>query len=117
MRIGIPLRALFVVAALLSSSVTLAEAPADIQLTIKDHSFSPSTLTIPANTRVKILIHNQDQLPAEFESYDVNREKVIPGGSKIPLYVGPLKPGTYNFFNDFYAASTGTLIVKPQSQE
>lgn len=116
MRIRVPTQGLLATAALLGASVVLASPP-DPQLTIKDHAFSPSTLTIPADTRVKILIHNQDPLPAEFESYEFNREKVIPGGSTVSLYVGPLKAGRYNFFNDFYSSSTGTLIVKPQSQE
>ena len=94
----------------------LADSPS-LDLTIKNQAFTPATLTIPAGTRVEIRVHNQDAMPAEFESYDVNREKVIPGHSTVPLYVGPLKPGTYKFFNDFHSASTGKLIVKPGSKE
>ena len=29
------------------------------------------------------------------------REKVVAGGSEITVYIGPLKPGRYEFFGDF----------------
>lgn len=94
-----------------ASPVLAAPAP-DVRLTIKNQAFEPTTLTIPAGQTVKIVVKNEDALPAEFESSELNREKVIPGGSQVPVYVGPLKPGTYSFFNDFYPDSTGKLIVK-----
>ena len=98
--------------AAISSSAVAAPA-LDVELTIKNQSFQPDTLTIPANRTVKIMVKNEDVLPAEFESGELNREKVIPGGTTIPVYVGPLPPGTYNFFNDFHPESKGQLIVKP----
>ncbi len=88
-------------------------AAADVHLTIKNQAFQPNTLTIAAGQTVRIMITNEDALPAEFESSDFNREKVIPGGTQIPVYVGPLSTGAYNFFNDFHPQSTGKLIVKP----
>lgn len=87
-------------------------------LTIRNQTFMPATLAIPANRAVTIQVTNQDQLPAEFESYDLKREKVIPGRSRVPVFVGPLKPGVYGFFNDFHPASTGRLVVgRPKHQE
>ncbi len=92
-------------------------APAqDVQLTIKSQAFVPQTLTIPAGRTVKIVVTNKDAVPAEFESSDFNREVVIPGESAVPVYVGPLKPGKYGFFNDFHPDSTGTLLVKPEGR-
>ena len=81
-------------------------------LTLHGQAFQPRALTIPAGQQVKIVIKNDDVLPAEFESGDLNQEKVIPGGTALPLYVGPLRPGTYKFFNDFHPASTGALVVE-----
>lgn len=95
------------------SSSAFAAPALDVQLTIKNQNFQPDTLTIPPNRTVKIMVKNEDVLPAEFESSELNREKVIPGGTIIPVYVGPLPPGTYNFFNDFHPESKGQLIVKP----
>jgi plastocyanin len=94
-------------------SACSASAASDVHLTIRNQDFTPKTLTIPAGQTVKIMVKNEDALPAEFESSDFNREKVIPGGTQLPVYVGPLTPGTYGFFNDFHPQSTGKLIVKP----
>jgi hypothetical protein len=99
---------------LTSLSTTFADTTPSFNLAIKNHAFIPDTLTIPANKQVRIVINNQDALPAEFESYDFNREKVVPGGSTVTIYVGPMKAGSYQFFNDFYSSSTGKLIVKPE---
>ena len=98
----------------LAGAATVQAAPSqDIQLTIKNQAFQPRTLTIPAGQTIKIVVTNKDVVPAEFESNDFNREIVIPGESAVPVYVGPLKPGKYGFFNDFHPDSTGTLLVKP----
>lgn len=86
-------------------------ATQDLELRIKNQAFQPDVLTIPAGQRVKIVIKNEDALPAEFESTDINREKVIPGGTTIPVWVGPLTASTYKFYNDFHPQSTGQLIV------
>lgn len=86
-------------------------ATRDVALRIKNQAFQPDVLTIPAGQAVTIQVKNEDALPAEFESNALNREKVIPGGTTIPVYVGPLAAGTYKFFNDFHPKSTGRLVV------
>lgn len=97
-------------------SAASAARPRELRLTIRNQAFEPQTLTIPAGRTVKIVVTNKDAVPAEFESNDFNREIVVPGKSTVPVYVGPLKPGTYGFFNDFHPASTGTLRVKPEGK-
>ncbi len=85
----------------------------DYVITIKNNQFSPQELTIPANQKVKILVKNQDMIPAEFESYDLNREKVVSGNSEIIVFVGPLNPGNYVYFDDFHRDTTkGTITAK-----
>src|SRR5690348_13267372 len=68
------------VGALAAGSPTLA-------LTITDHAFSPATLTIPAGTRVELHVHNERHLPSEFESYELNREKIVPPGGSITVWI------------------------------
>ncbi|WP_076418377.1 cupredoxin domain-containing protein [Colwellia sp. UCD-KL20] len=81
-------------------------------LTIKDHIFTPSTLAIPANVKVKIIIENKDNVAEEFDSFDLNREKVIFAGKKSTLYVGPLPAGTYEYFGEFHPnTARGKIIV------
>ena len=102
------------VAFLLSASGTPGRAQeADFTLTIKDHQFSPTQLEIPANKKVKLIVRNADSTPEEFESTELHREKVIAGGTEGIVYVGPLAPGTYEFFGDFNPKTArGRLIAK-----
>ncbi len=87
------------------------------RLTLKDHLFSPSTLQVPAGKKVKIIIHNQDPNPEEFESFSMNREKVILGNSTGVVFVGPLLPGTYPFSGEYNPDSAkGQLIALPKEQ-
>lgn len=96
-----------------ASSVSFAADTPEFKLIIKNHTFEPAELTIPAETKVKLIVDNQDNTPEEFESHELNREKVIPGNSKANIFVGPLKPGTYPFFGEFNEATAqGKLIVK-----
>jgi len=89
-----------------------ADDPA-FTLTLKDHKFTPAELTVPANVRVKLTVKNQDPTPAEFESHDFKAEKVIPGGREITLTIGPLKPGTYKFVDEYHEdVAKGQLIAK-----
>jgi len=80
---------------------------------IKDHKFHPAKLIVPAGKKIKLRIVNLDKSPEEFESYDLNREKVVAGGGKITVYVGPLKPGTYSYFGEFNPdTAQGVIIAK-----
>jgi plastocyanin len=86
----------------------------EIRLVLKDHRFNPSEITAPAGQKVRLVIENQDATPEEFESYALNREKIVPAGGRIVVYVGPLKPGRYEFFGEFNAATArGWLVVQP----
>jgi hypothetical protein len=88
-------------------------AAEEFTIVIKDHKFSPETTTIPADQKVKLIIDNQDSTPEEFESYELNREKIIGGGKKGIVFVGPLKPGTYPFFGEFNMdTAKGQIIAK-----
>lgn len=83
------------------------------ELIIRDHLFYPSELVIPAGQKIKLLITNEDTTPEEFESYELNREKVILGGKKTVIFIGPLKAGEYPFFGEFnMATAQGKIIAK-----
>lgn len=102
---------LFATAALLlAATPALAE---DYVLTLKDHQFSPKELTVPAGQKIKLTVKNDDATPAEFESSDLHREKVVGANSSITVNLGPLKAGSYKFVDDFHEdTTTGTLIAK-----
>lgn len=89
-----------------------AEAADPVVLTIKDHQFTPREVTMPAGERFRIEVHNQDATPAEFESSDMRIEKIIVPGGKIVVSAGPLKPGTYKFFDEYHPdTASGTLTA------
>ena len=94
-------------------SPTLWAEDATYTLSIKDHRFTPAEITIPANTRVKLLVKNLDPSAEEFESYELNREKIIAGGKEAIIYIGPVKPGRYPFFGEFNQdTAQGVVIAK-----
>ena len=102
----------FILLLLLVSSSVTAETPL-ITIEIRDHLFYPSEVEVPANRKVKLLIINSDPTPEEFESYELNREKVVLGNSKTVIFVGPLAPGEYPFFGEFnIATAQGKLIAR-----
>lgn len=86
-------------------------AEADFILVIKDHKFEPTELLVPAGEKVKLFVVNKDTSPEEFESYTLNREKVVAGNSTIKIYIGPLKPGRYPFMGEFNQATAQGVIV------
>ena len=84
-----------------------------IHIDIQNHLFIPSEITIPENTKVKLIIHNKDDTDEEFESYELNREKVILGNRKGVIFIGPLPAGEYPFFGEFFPKTAqGNIIVK-----
>jgi len=98
---------------LLLSFSSLAKRP-EFQLRLNNHLFYPAEIEIPENTKVKLIIHNQDNTPEEFDSFDLNREKVIFPQKKAVIFIGPLLPGRYDFFGEFNPNSAqGTIIVVP----
>lgn len=50
---------------------------------IKDHRFTPAEVKAPAGQKIRLVIENQDPTPEEFESYALNREKIVPGGGQL----------------------------------
>jgi plastocyanin len=82
-------------------------------LTIRDHKFEPAELTVPAGAKIKLSIENHDATPEEFESHELNREKVVVGNGTITVFVGPLDAGRYPFFGDFHQETAqGVLVAK-----
>ncbi len=82
-------------------------------LTIKGKAFEPNELTVPAGQKITLTVKNLNATPSEFESSDLNREKVVTGGSTITVFIGPLRPGSYEFFDDFSADTPhGHIIAK-----
>lgn len=106
------LRAALFGVVLICAGMQSARAEETFKLSLKDHKFTPSELTVPANERFVIEVENLDATPAEFESTDLKVEKFVVGGGKITVRARALKPGTYKFFDEYNPdVATGTVIA------
>lgn len=93
--------------------VAALAAESEYALVIRDHRFEPAEISIPAGMKVKLRVENKDKTPEEFESHELNREKVIPGNTTATIFIGPLKPGRYPFFGEFHESTAqGVIVVK-----
>ena len=79
--------------------------------TITAGLFTPSEVKVPAGTKVKLVVDNQDATAEEFESKDLKREKVIPPRSKGTFVIGPLKPGRYKFVGEFHEKTAQGVVI------
>jgi heme/copper-type cytochrome/quinol oxidase subunit 2 len=103
----------FTMAALISINAGSIAVADPIALTLNGHKFVPSEFTVPANQKFQIKVTNNDSTPAEFESHDLKVEKIVVPGGTITVTAGPLKPGTYQFFDDYHPDdAAGTVTAK-----
>ncbi len=106
------------IAAVAAALVLLAGGPPALAddaplLTFKNHRFVPDRLEVPANTKFKLQVKNLDDTADEFESSELNREKVVPPGQTVTVFLGPLTPGEYKIFGDFHPdTAKGVLVAK-----
>lgn len=97
----------------LDAPVPAWAADTTFHLTIKDHKFVPDVLEVPANTKFKLIVKNEDSTAEEFDSSKLHREKVIAAGKEGIINLGPLKPGTYNFVGEYHEKTAkGRLVAK-----
>lgn len=89
-----------------------ADDPVRLELTIRDHRFTPAELHVPANRPVLIEVRNEDASAEEFDSADLGVEKVIAGGRQSVVRIRPLAPGRYGFIGEYHAeTAVGTIVA------
>ena len=79
-----------------------AEDVATFKLTLKDHAFVPAEVKVAAGKPFKLMLHNSDSTPAEFESKTLKFEKVVAGSGEVTVNVRALKPGRYQFYDEYH---------------
>lgn len=106
------LPALFAAAALaFATGAARADDTVALSITMKDHKFDPPELHAPPGKTIAIKVKNLNPIVSEFESSDLHFEKIVPVGAEATVYVHPLQPGRYNFFDDFHHDTQGYLVV------
>ncbi|MDR3533476.1 MAG: FTR1 family protein [Rhodopila sp.] len=106
------LAAAMVLAALLAAGPS-ARADEVPTLVFHNHRFEPARIEVPAHVKFRLQVKNTDDTADEFESTSLNREKLVPPGQTITVFLGPLEPGEYEFFGDFHQdTAQGVLVAK-----
>lgn len=88
-----------------------AEEPPTIEITIKDHRFSPAEIHVPSGKQVILRITNADDTVEEFDSVALQVEKVIVAGHYATVRLHPLGPGRFPFMGEFHAETAQGVVV------
>jgi plastocyanin len=98
---------------LLLTSGAGAMVPDQPLIQFENHHFSPQTLNVPAGQKLEIKVVNNSQETIEFESFKLNREKVVTPGETITVHLPELSAGNYDFYDDFHQdVPEGTIVAK-----
>jgi len=98
--------------AMFQTSGSQAQQATEIQLTYSKGQFQPSQVSAPADKPISFRIKNLDAKAMEFESPSLRVEKVVAAGSEGVINVRALKPGRYEFYDDFNDKARGALTVQ-----
>lgn len=102
------------VAVILTASYFPAHAMEQEEYTLdmKNGSFDPPALEVPAHQKIHLNVKNDEASQTEFESYSLNQEQKIESGKTTDMYIGPLEPGEYPVFDDNNPDAKGSIVAK-----
>ena len=84
-----------------------------VELRFENRRFTPQTITVPSNQSIILRITNASKEAIEFESFKLNREKVVGPGETVVVRLPALRPGSYDFSDDFHQhVPAGSIITK-----
>jgi heme/copper-type cytochrome/quinol oxidase subunit 2 len=98
--------------AMVPLSPSHAQQATEVQVSYSKGQFQPSELSAPADKPVTIRVKNLDAKAMEFESKSLRVEKVVAANSEGVINVRALKPGRYEFYDDFNEKARGALTVQ-----
>jgi hypothetical protein len=98
--------------AMIQVSPSQAQQATEIQLTYSKGQFQPSQVSAPADKPIAFRVRNLDAKAMEFESTSLRVEKVVAANSEGIINVRALKPGRYEFYDDFNDKARGALVVQ-----
>jgi hypothetical protein len=98
--------------AMLPVSPSQAQQATEVQVSYSNGQFPPSELRAPADKPIAVRVKNLDAKAMEFESKSLRVEKVVAAKSEGVINVRALKPGRYEFYDDFNEKARGALVVQ-----
>ena len=93
------------------SSAAPLQAQTAIDVTIKDHRFTPAEIHVPAGKPAVLNIKNEDSTAEEFNSSALKIEKVIGGGNEGIVRLRPLEPGRYPFMGEYHSDTAQGVVI------
>ena len=88
-----------------------AQEDPTFRIEFRDGEMSPREIIVPANTRIRLDLHNLGETPAEFESHELKKEKVLAPKTSAVLVIRTLAPGRYTFFDDFHPGNPPAVLI------
>ena len=83
-------------------AATVAANDTTTQLKFEGGHFAPASFNVTAGAPVKLTVLNNSDSAIEFESFELNRERVVQPGASITVLLPKLDPGNYHFIDDFH---------------
>ena len=81
---------------------TAAANDTTTQLKFEGGHFAPASFAVAAGAPIKLTVLNNSDSAIEFESFELNRERVVQPGASITVLLPKLDPGQYHFIDDFH---------------
>jgi plastocyanin len=90
---------------------SVAADPLQITITLKDDTFTPAEVKIPAGQPFTLKFANQDAVAAEIEAKDLKIEQVVAGKGEIAVVVKAQPAGKYLFVNEYKEDTVKGYVV------
>jgi plastocyanin len=99
-----------------ASAGASADAGSGVTVVAKDIAFSPTAITLPADTATPVVLDSQEAAPHNIAIKDAAGATVFKGDivtqQKVTYNVGPLAAGSYTFWCEVHPNMTGTVTVE-----
>ena len=102
----------FCAVALFAAPASQAQQATEVQVTYSKGQFQPSEVQGARRQAFTFRVKNLDAKAMEFESKSLRVEKVVAADSEGIINVRALKPGRYEFYDDFNEKARGALTVQ-----
>jgi hypothetical protein len=88
-----------------------AEDPPTVDVTLKDHRFTPSEIHVQTGKPMLLKLRNEDATAEEFDSSALKIEKVVPAGAAVTVRLRPLGPGRFPFMGEFHSDTAQGVVI------
>ncbi len=84
-----------------------------VSILFVDGKFTPLLVAVPAAKPLTLAVTNAGRDRIEFESFKLRREAIVEPGQTVVIRLPALRPGVYDFYDDFHAdVASGTITAR-----